>query len=285
MAVLPLVLVLVAACDLFGGGAGGRDLNWTVAVGDTARWFRVHVPDGLKEGEPARVVLAFHGSSSAGPYFQQLSGLDEDVDSRTITVYPNAAVSNWAEGCNCNNADRLGIDDLGFVEAMLDTVSAVWQLERNGVFAVGFSQGGLFAYRLACEMSDRFRAVFAVAAPMSLPLSLACHPDRPVSVVAIHGTADAVLPWNGTSNGALSLLSAPKTAEFWAGRNDCGASETIREDLGGGAVLKLHRWASCSQGRQVRLYELVGHGHGWPAGKLDASETISGIVKREAAGG
>ncbi|MFT5142370.1 MAG: polyhydroxybutyrate depolymerase [Rhodothermales bacterium] len=255
------VLIAVTACD-GGSAAAGTDLNLIVAVGDTLRDVRVHIPDGIALGQPARLLVALHDSGDSGASFQNGSRLDDKAPDDMIVAYPSAAVGNWAEGCQCNIADRLEIDDLGFMSSLIDSIGAWYSVSRAGTYALGFSQGGLFAYRLACEMTDQFASVIAISAPMSEPLSQNCSPARAVSMLTIHGSSDSVLPWDGTDQGALSLLSAAETVVFWSQANECAPSE--RGILASGdATLQTTLYDSCRDGTRVGLFEIRNGQHAW----------------------
>lgn len=261
---VPLALVCLlatAACDLVGGDAGSTE-DIFVAVDDTLRDVRLYIPDGISAGDPVRLLIALHGSNDSGRAFQSGAGLDERAPDDLIIAYPTAAKGNWAEGCNCNIADRLQINDLGFMDALIDSVGARYAVAPERTYAMGYSQGGLFAYRLACTMGDRISRIASVSAPMSVPLSRMCRADDPVSVLTLHGRRDGVLPWAGTNNGALSLLSAEDTAEFWAEKRSCDASvqNTYRS---GDATLIASEWNQCDSGTRVHLYQMTDGVHAW----------------------
>jgi pimeloyl-ACP methyl ester carboxylesterase len=80
-----------------------------------------------------------------------------------------------------------GIDDVGFVAALIDAIGARVSIDRKQVFATGISNGGMMVYRLACEIPDKVAAVAPVAPP-AIPQN--CSPSQPVSIMHIHGTAD-----------------------------------------------------------------------------------------------
>jgi poly(3-hydroxybutyrate) depolymerase len=258
---LLICLVATAACDLVSGDKGSTE-DIFVAVDDTLRDARLYIPDGLAEGDAVRLLIAFHGSGDSGRAFQAGAGLDERAPDDLIIAYPTAAKGNWAEGCNCNVADRLQINDLGFVEALIDSVSARYSVAPERTFALGYSQGGLFAYRLACTLGDKISKVAAVSAPMSVPLSRMCRAADPVSVMTLHGRRDGVLPWAGSDNGALSLLSATDTAVYWADKRACEPSVQTRYQSGD-ATLVASEWNACEAGTRVHLYQMTDGVHAW----------------------
>ncbi len=273
MTVLGLLVLILAACDLTGESNGARDIDLVVAVGDTLRDVRLHIPATVSAGDAVSLLVALHGSSDNGRNFQRGAKLDDKTWDDMVVAYPTAAKGNWAEGCNCNISDRLHIDDIGFMEALIDSVGARFSISRDRTFAMGYSQGGLFAYRLACDLGDRFASIVAVSAPMSKPLSISCLADRPVSVLTFHGKRDAVFPWDGTNNGPLSLLSAPETVEFWSSKYSCGraTASTVRS---GDASVVQQKYETCDESAQVHLYELPDGKHTWYTRSPDVRDFI-----------
>ncbi|WP_350585641.1 hypothetical protein [Pseudoalteromonas sp. RB2-MNA-CIBAN-0110] len=77
----------------------------------------------------------------------------ESASENYIVVYPQSKVEEWNEGCDCNKPHRLGINDLVFVENVVDDVKAKYNIIDGELFAVGFSQGGLFTQNLMCNSS------------------------------------------------------------------------------------------------------------------------------------
>ena len=48
------------------------------------------------------------------------------------------------------------------VKAIIGNVTQQLNIDRGRIFATGMSNGGMLAYRLACEMADTFKAVASV---------------------------------------------------------------------------------------------------------------------------
>lgn len=256
------------ACD--GDSPGeldGTSFRGSVLVGDTARAFVAYVPNSLDGSSQAPLLVAFHGSGGSGAGFRAFAGLDRQADAHGfIAVYPDALVSNWAEGCDCNNADRLGINDLGLADALIDEFSSLYAIDPRRVYAVGFSQGGLFVHRLACERAGRFAAVASVAAPISFPLSERCAPSAPVSVLGMQGSEDAVFPWEGGGQGSLAVLGAVETIERWASRNECGTPPSVTrlpDTANDGTHVIESLYSPCGGGTEVALYAVMGGVHTW----------------------
>jgi len=89
-------------------------------------------------------------------------------------AYPSASGSNWAEGCNCIRPDLDGIDDVGFADQVIDLMDEEYEIDRSRVYAAGYSQGGFFIHRLACERSSQFSGFATVGSLISEPMAQAC---------------------------------------------------------------------------------------------------------------
>jgi polyhydroxybutyrate depolymerase len=258
---------LGAGCSDSTGSGGPRSFRGSVQVGDTARTYEAYVPSAVDSGGALPLLLVFHGAFGSGSNMRAASGFDDVAETRGFVVaYPDADTVNWAEGCGCNVADRLGINDTAFVGLLIDALSAMLPIDESRVYAAGFSQGGLFTYRLACQLSERFAAAASVAAPMSVPLGNRCEPDLPISILAMQGRDDTVFPWNGGGQGALAVLGAQATAERWASLNGCSPDPSVNvlPDLADDDT-QVRRWIyhDCDGSSEVALYEVIGGSHTW----------------------
>jgi polyhydroxybutyrate depolymerase len=123
----------------------------------------------------------------------------------------------------------------------------------------GLSRGGMMAYRVACELSAELAAIAPVAGNMADETgsvdSVGCQPDRPVSVFAVHGADDAVVPVQG--RGRYAPLE--DVIGRWRGLNGCEPAAT--ETINGRIATRTWR---CRQGSEVRATILEGIGHTWP---------------------
>jgi len=81
-----------------------------------------------------------------------------------VAVYPNGTgrgtrALTWNAGGCCAYAERNNIDDVGFTKALLDDLTSRVHIDRTRVYATGISNGGMMAFRLAVEASDRIAAI------------------------------------------------------------------------------------------------------------------------------
>ena len=134
---------------------------------------------------------------------QQLSAF-ERYSEDYIVAYLQSEQVEWNEGCDCNIAHRLAADDLGFVQQVIAHLAKQYLIASGEVYAAGFSQGGLFAQNVACNLSQQVKAVAVVAAPMSVQLADKCQPVDPVSIMMVMAKDDATLPYQGQSHRILA---------------------------------------------------------------------------------
>src|SRR5947209_15439212 len=97
--------------------------------------------------------------------------------------------------------------DVRFISELIDTLRAAYNIDPTRIYANGLSIGGGMAFVLSCTLSDRIAAVGMVAAAQSLPSSW-CTDHRPVPMIAFHGTADPIVPYQGGDRKSTRLNSS-----------------------------------------------------------------------------
>ncbi|MGI8803424.1 MAG: alpha/beta hydrolase family esterase [Solirubrobacteraceae bacterium] len=225
------------------------DTTITMMSGGVARTAVLHLPPAAR-GKPLALIVAFHGFGGNGPRFEIDTGLSTLGDQQGYAaVYPTALGNQWA----ISRRER----DVVFVGELIERVKALACIDSARVYATGVSIGAGMAARSGCELSDQIAALVLVSGGYkSLP---PCNPDRPLSVLEIHGTADGAVPYSGVgtnhAGAVLPYISA------WAARDRCRsrpaktviAAHTLR-----------YRWSGCASGETVEHIRIYGSGHGLP---------------------
>lgn len=216
----------------------------------------LHIP--LGPGGRLPLVVAFHGAYDNARFTSVYYGLSRLADREHFAVlYPQASHNKFWE----LRPDQH--DDVNQVRVLLDRVERASCINRSRVYATGVSNGGGFTARLGCEMADRLAAIAPVAggyAPRG-----GCHPDRPLSLLEIHGTEDDVVPYGGSAPGETG-----RDAHFVSVSNFLGQWRTFDGCRGGpkvttpGPGITRLTWARCADGRVVQHLKLAGTDHGWP---------------------
>lgn len=229
-------------------GAGDHPI--TLSHDGTDRTYDVHVPPGYDPSAATAVIVNMHGYTSNAFQQAMFSGMNPVADAEGfIVVYPNGIENSWNAGACCGDAASTGVDDVGFLTAVVEDVSTKLCIDAARVYATGMSNGGYMSHRLGCEASDVFAAVAPVAGAMGIP---DCGPSRSVPIVAYHGTEDGLVPY-GSGSAAI---------DEWASLNGC-TGDPVRTDHGPSYCDK---WENCSDGVEVELCTLEGMGHCWPGG-------------------
>jgi len=256
-----------------------EDFEMTIRFQGLDRTFQVHLPAGYTGDAETPVLFVLHGSGSSGEAVRGQTEMDRVADALGfIVVYPDAEPS-WAYPGS--DAAQRGIDDVAFIEDLIDRLRNLLVVDARRVYATGFSMGGFLTHTLACRLADRFAGVAPVAATMPSELSRDCGPARTLSVLMVHGTLDASVPFDGDS--ARGRLSVNQSLELWARANGCDAAPSIAHlgaDSAAGIALRRETYGGCSGNGVTVLDALEGGRHTWPQGFYQASDSIAQFLLR-----
>jgi polyhydroxybutyrate depolymerase len=244
------------------------------------RNYRVYVPPGMDRTRPAPLVLVLGGVGDTADSMANATSFDREADTgHFVVAYAEGIRQNWAAGFCCSGPDSDSVDDVGYLNHLLDQLEDDHRIDTARVYTVGVSAGAMMAYRLGCQDAGRIAGVGSVAGAM---LFTTCHPAIPVSIIEIHGTADQLVPYAG---GAVSppgvatqpVPSSTALAQHWATLDSCPTSPATQTQ----APVTTTTWAGCGAGTGVRLITIDGGGHTWYAtgfgatnGAIDATHEI-----------
>lgn len=196
---------------------GPGDYKFSLFHNGLERIYFLHSPPSYDGKKPVPLVIALHGGGGDGKDMEAISLLDAKADQEGfIVVYPNGTgetvlgklYGTWNAGACCPPAMDNGIDDVGFVSAVIKKVSNDFAIDSNRVFATGFSNGAQMVYRLACELSDKIAAIAPVSGIAPLEKIADCAPKRPVSILHFHGLKDPCVPYaGGTCGGCFAKIA------------------------------------------------------------------------------
>jgi poly(3-hydroxybutyrate) depolymerase len=183
-----IVAPLAGAFDPVREGADSR------VVLDSGRAYVLHTPPLLRrvpamaEGRPAMIVL--HGVKDTPEHFESVAGFTKYADrDGNLVAYPEGVRDSFNAGLCCGEASRYAVDDVAFLS---DVVSDLRERGAGRISVVGFSNGGMMAYRLACERPDLVDTVGVMSGTLEIPR---CR--GPIKAYAIHGLKDTAVPWTG----------------------------------------------------------------------------------------
>jgi polyhydroxybutyrate depolymerase len=300
-AIVAAASVAIAGCtadSLFGIGASASFAAGTtqhgIDVGGLPRTYVLHVPTRRGTSRsgtllPYPLVIMLHGSSASGTDLQQVTNMDSIAEARHwVVAYPNGErgagglfPSDWNAGTCCGAASREGIDDVGFMTALIAQLSARLPMDKRRIYVAGFSDGARLAYRLGCEMSPTLAAIAAVSGSLS---DDHCAPAKPVPVIGVHGTDDPTVDYAEPSATPLSRpvlgvgAGLPPSAQFWLDVNGCTVGVATRT-----VDVTRTTFTGCT-GADVTFFSLAGGVHTWPVlvpgatGDSDSELSASAVI-------
>ncbi|MCF8234059.1 MAG: T9SS type A sorting domain-containing protein [Bacteroidales bacterium] len=237
----------------------------TITHDGIQRNFILYVPDSYDPAEETPLLFNLHGYGSNA--FEQMHYGDFRPIADTsafLLVHPNGTVDNvgnthWNVGWGTSS-----VDDVGFISALIDSLSTNYMIDPEKIYSTGMSNGGFMSYLLACELSNRIAAIASVTGSMTKGLPNSCSPDHPMPVMEIHGTADFVVPYDG----ALWVESIEAVLNYWVDFNACDSTPIITDmpdnDTTDGSTVEHQRFMHGDNGVEVEHFKVIGGGHTWP---------------------
>ncbi len=264
---------------------GSGDFRRFINFEGKERFYDIHVPKGYSKDRPMPLVLNLHGGSGNPVQQRQDTEMDRTSDANGfIVIYPGGTgpvgkykFLFWNAGMGNNSAVRNKVNDVGFVKALLEDISEIFNIDPKKVYCTGISNGGAMCYRLACEMTECFAAI----APVATVTDFAVYnrePTRPTSIIHFHGRQDEVVPYKGGTSPVKTLAntnlpSVEETIKFWVNFNGCPFLAPTTFKKGQATCAK---YGPCKENTEVILWTLEDAGHTWPGGHIRLPETKVG---------
>jgi polyhydroxybutyrate depolymerase len=151
--------------------------------------------------KPIPFILFLHGFGSSGADLKQALFLSRVAEQYAFAyAAPSGPMDSrgrrfWnADGC-CD-FERASVDHEGALIELLRRAASEPRIDRARIYAYGFSNGGFMAHQLACAPSTPLAGIVSVAGAPPKP-NHSCQPEKPLSIVQVHGDADTVVPFSG----------------------------------------------------------------------------------------
>ena len=238
-----------------------------------ARPYDVYAPSGYDPRVPTPLLVMLHGYSGSGPgqesYYFDLIPISES--NGFLYAFPNGTIDQignrfWNATDACCDFYHSGVDDVGYLAAVLDDMSAAYNVDPKRVFAIGASNGGYMAHRLGCDLSARFAAIVSVSGAQWSDPTRCPAADR-ISVVEIHGDQDPTVEYDGGTSYGVAYPGAGTTVATWAAKDGCtgaltdsGTTLDLASEIAG-AETHVARYDGCPSGIGVELWTIQGGGH------------------------
>ena len=222
------------------------------------REYYVSLPEDTSK--PFPMIINFHGFLSHAVDQQGFSQMDNYAHQNGIgVIYPEGIKRSWNVGKAILNDEN----DIGFVNALIDSVSLKYNIDSNRIYACGFSNGGTFSYELMCGLSNKIAAFGSVGGNFSINENRLCNIVREIPLIHIHGTRDRLQKYNHSDGDFLSTI---ESVNYWAKYNqlDIKVVENI-EDIHkkDGTTVEKHTYSKNNSNTRVIHFKVVKGGHLW----------------------
>ncbi len=239
----------------------------SIYSGGMWRSYRLYVP-AIYTGATARpLIINLHGYTSNALQQQLYSNFAPIADTANfLMVYPNGTFSSGQRYWNAGLYST-GVDDIGFLSHLIDSLKLQYNINLNRVYATGMSNGGFMSHTLACELSNRITAIASVTGSIfTTQYGSYCHPTRPVPVMQIHGTSDATVPYTG--NLSQGMVPIDSVVKYWVTKNNCNPtaafSNVPNTSTTDNCTAEHYVYSGGNLGSTVEFYKIIGGGHSWP---------------------
>ena len=222
------------------------------------REYYVSLPEDISK--PFPIIINFHGFLSHAMDQQGFSQMDNYAHQNGIgVIYPEGVKRSWNVGKAILNDEN----DIGFVNALIDSVSLKYNIDSNRIYACGFSNGGTFSYELICGLSNKIAAFGSVGGNFSINENRLCNIEREIPLIHIHGTRDRLQKYNHSDGDFLSTI---ESVNYWAKYNqfDIKVVENIEDfHKKDGTTVEKHTYSKNNSNTQVIHFKVVKGGHLW----------------------
>jgi polyhydroxybutyrate depolymerase len=210
---------------------------------------------------PTRLILCLHGTRSTATDQARLSRM------ATVTVAANALVAFPQASRPAGRGYEWNLDaDTAYLSRLIDDLCERHSIGTGQVCISGMSGGARMSSHFASQRPDAISLVGAVAglrAP-SAPQPATPASARPVRILAFHGTADRINPYDGAGTSRWNE-SVPDAAQRWAVANGADPNPTHLE-ISKHVTRTTYGHDGAANG--VVLWTIRGGGHTWPGTRL-----------------
>ena len=262
---VPLLLLLLAAA-LTTVPATAQETR-PLEYGGLRRPYLHYRPAGAAADAALPAVVVLHGAATSKEWAFERLRWREEADKAGIVVIAAEASPNdqnwgadpkknprlWNDGAGRGRPAMRGVDDVGYLDAVLDDALAKGGIDPARIAMAGYSMGGSMALRYASDRGARLAAVASVAGHTWI------EPKTALPVLIVAGEADPLAPLDG-AEGKRPLREDPAR---WAALAGCAAPVESRPAEG----VTRFDWSGCRPGTAVSLITVAGLGHQWPGGE------------------
>ncbi|MFY7668120.1 MAG: alpha/beta hydrolase-fold protein [Crocinitomicaceae bacterium] len=233
----------------------------SISHGGNTRTYMYYKPTAWTPSQQLPLLVVLHGLTQTGGGVMDITQFNQLAEANNFIVcYPNGLNNAWNASMNVTVSSA---DDKGFIETLVQYFHTNFNTNPQKQYLCGFSNGGFMSHKMACESSECFAAIATVSGNMSDTTYANCNPQYNPAVLHIHGTSDAIVPYDG---GPSTGVSVDQTMQKWASFLNCNSTLTSvvmpNPSLTDFSSPERISYSSCTS--PLELIKITGGGHQWP---------------------
>lgn len=270
------IIVALSTINLF-----AQQTSKTMDFDGLTRKYIEYVSPLYNSSQSVPLIISLHGLGDNMNNFAGI-GMHQIADTANfIVITPEAIVdalitnsTAWNSGASAYGFVLNGnIDDVGFLNAIIDSSMQLYNIDTNRIYVLGLSMGGFMTQRLACQLNERFAAVASVAGTMGTAMT--CTNDSPIPVCHIHGTLDSTIYYTNNMYGN----DPEEVVNFWVNKNSCdtNADTVFIDNVADGRSVEVINYPNGDLNTEVLFYKIINGKHEWlftPANDIHYTKEI-----------
>lgn len=252
-----------------------QTINGSIQHDGLTRTYILYVPANYTGTANVPLLLNFHGYGSNASQQMAYGNFRPIADTAGfLIVHPQGTLDNTNTTHFNVGWGGSSTDDIGFTEALIDSLSSDYTIDQSRIYSTGMSNGGFMSFHLACNLSNRIAAIGSVTGSI-VPFTLTnCNASHPTPVLQIHGTADPTVPYNGGAGWSQSLSTL---MTYWANYNNCDLPSTTtavpNTNTTDGSTVEKIVYENGDNCVEVVHFKITGGAHTWPGSVFQLSGT------------
>lgn len=246
----------------------GQSFEIELHVDGSSRSATCYVPSRYDPAFAWPLVIAFH------PYLQPNRSWDRYVGSKAaaerhgyLLAMPRGSGSLCFRSFRNDPANQTRKpDDITFVANLVESMAARVSMDRSRIYAIGHSNGAMFAHTLATAMPGFLAGIVTVSGPPAAQLP----PQTvPTPVMLVHGSSDRITPWTGPSRFTprfARYIDVETTVALWRQINGAvdAAMVSHYDRVGDETRIVRYDWPAPPARAETVFLRVENGGHRWP---------------------
>lgn len=193
------------------------------------------LPESYSQEVATPLLINLHGYTGTGASQSAYTFLQDAAFKRGVAyIAPTGSRDSfgstyWNATEACCDFNNSGVDDVAYIDSLIDKASAAANIDANRIYLFGHSNGHFMSYAFLCSGSKKITAVAGLAGAMD-PDPALCR-ATPNNILHIHGEKDGTILHSGGALFGNAYTSAEETVQQWSAINKCGAGTETAQEL------------------------------------------------------